>query len=99
MKLRFAKIATHEYKMARSYYRSVNDSTESAFVRDVELTLRRIQQFPLAGFEIETGIRRRIVMRFPYSIIYAALQSDLYILGVFDQRQQPIHWSERLGQA
>jgi toxin ParE2 len=85
--------------MARSYFRAVNANTESAFVSDVELTLRRIQQFPLAGFEIETGIRRRILTRFPYSIVYAAWKNELYILGVFDQRQKPIHWSGRLGPA
>lgn len=51
---------------------------------------------PLAWSLVEADIRRVLVHRFPYGLLYSVDGGHLYILAVMHLRRQPGYWRERL---
>ena len=50
---------------------------------------------PLAWVEIELGIRRVLVHRFPFAVLYAENDDGLLILAVMHLRHAPNYWFQR----
>jgi plasmid stabilization system protein ParE len=46
--------------------------------------------------EIEDGIRRRPLRRFPYSVLYRIDKDEIVIVAVMHQRRHPRYWAERV---
>jgi len=57
---------------------------------------RLIAQFPEAGGEIRPGIRKRLLRKFRYSLIYSIEQDSLLILAVAHQSRRPGFWVGRV---
>jgi len=58
--------------------------------------LDRIIAFPKAWLIIEDGIRRSLVRRFPYGILYAEEQDKIYIGAVMHLHRDPDYWKHRI---
>jgi len=54
-----------------------------------------IAQFPESAPEILPGIRKRILRKFPYSLIYAIERDELVILAVAHHSRRPGYWAGR----
>ena len=67
------------------------------FLQAVEETTRRIQRFPNAGPIEGSGIRKRQVHGFPFSVLYAQHEDRVFIAAVMHQHRRPGYWKERLG--
>ena len=67
------------------------------FVREVRHAAGLIAQFPKSGEEIQPGIRRRLLRKFRYSLMYALEPEGVLILAVAHHSRRPGYWSERLG--
>ena len=50
---------------------------------------------PLAWVEIEQGIRRVLVHRFPFAVLYAENDGRLFTLAVMHLRRAPNYWTHR----
>jgi len=46
--------------------------------------------------EIDYETRRRVVRRFPYSILYRIHIDEIIIVAVMHQKQKPSYWIDRL---
>lgn len=54
-------------------------------------------EFPeLAPVISPKGVRRRLLKRFPYAILYVLTQDLMLVLAVAHTSRPPGHWSERL---
>ncbi len=54
-----------------------------------------MQQWPLAA-PVERGdIRRLLLSRFPYKLLYAVEADGLYVVAVAHQHRAPGYWSGR----
>jgi len=62
----------------------------------VEETTRRIEQFADAGPTEGTGIRRRLVLGFPFTVLYSHHEGRVFIVAVMHQHRRPGYWKERL---
>ncbi len=51
---------------------------------------------PLAWPRMEENIRRVLVHRFPYGVLYSNEGDPLHVLAVMHLRRQPGYWRERL---
>jgi plasmid stabilization system protein ParE len=92
MKLEFAPEAWVEIIQAAAWYNERGTGLGQRFVLEVDQTIERIRQHPLAWTEIEAGVRRALVKKFPYSIYYTVQATRIRIHAVRHQRRRPGSW-------
>lgn len=92
---RFHREALDEYAAAREQSR-----VPQAFVDSVERAIRQIRRFPRAAAHVPRQateeIRRHVLRRFPYTIIYLVDPDEIFIIAVAHTRRRPGYWAARL---
>lgn len=78
------------------WYESKKIGLGREFLTAVDACLQKISRNPKIYQTIYKDCRRAVVRRFPYSIIYEETDTDVIIYAVFDNRQNPSKWQERL---
>lgn len=78
-----------------TFYESQYPGLGRDFAIEVRRLCRLIVESPAAGLEIRPTIRRRIVRRFPYSVLYATEDDEVVILAVAHQSRRPGYWQRR----
>jgi len=96
MKVRFLGPAEIEMLEAMAYYEIQVENLGENFLDIIEAAVREIAENPKTWPEIEQGIRRRLVRRFPYSIFYTIGENEIIIVAVMHQKQKPSYWIGRL---
>jgi plasmid stabilization system protein ParE len=66
------------------------------FANEFQQGVRRITDYPDAWQLVAPTIRRCLLRRFPYSIIYNISGDDLIIVAIMHQCQHPLSWRKRL---
>jgi hypothetical protein len=66
------------------------------FFAEIRRAERLIVQFPEAAEEIRPGIRKRILQKFRYSLIYSIEKDGLLILAVAHLSRRPGYWVGRI---
>lgn len=96
MKVLFLKQAQAETDDAVAWYSSQSQGLGTYFLDEIDRAIRRIKTFPLASPEIETGLRRCLLSRFPYGIIYGVDSGLIIVVAVAHLHREPRYWTERL---
>lgn len=65
------------------------------FATQVHAAIQRALAFPLAWQEIGGEIRRTLVHRFPYGVLYVAEPDRLLIVAVMHLHRHPDYWRNR----
>ena len=65
------------------------------FLAEVGRAEDLIAQFPESAPEILPGIRKRVLRKFPYSLIYTIERDELLILAVAHHSRRPGYWAGR----
>ncbi len=92
---RLSAEAKDELTAGVSFYDSEYPGLGQEFAIEVRRLCRLIAGSPVAGIELRPGVRRRILRRFPYSILYTSNTGDVLILAVAHQSRQPGYWIHR----
>ena len=87
--------ADRELKDAADYYDHESPGLGSVFIDEVERAYGRIRSSPLAAEEVDPGIRRLVLARFPYNLIYEIDETSAPVLAVAHQRKRPYYWCSR----
>ena len=87
--------AKAELEAGVSFYDSQFPGLGRDFAREVRLLCHRITDSPAAGFEVRPDVRRRILRRFPYSILYTVENGDVLVIAVAHQSRRPGYWHHR----
>lgn len=66
------------------------------FFTEVQRAENLIAEFPESAAEIFPGIRKRVLRKFPYSLIYTIETDDLPILAVAHHSRRPGYWVGRV---
>jgi plasmid stabilization system protein ParE len=66
------------------------------FITAVDACLQSISRNPKLYQTIYNDYRRAVVRRFPFSIIYEETDTTVTIYAIFDGRQNPDKWQERV---
>jgi len=77
------------------WYRAQSEAAAAKFVGAVDTTLERIGDNPLQYQIVHGELRRAVVHRFPYAVIYTTLASEVVVLGCVHGRRHPRHWRDR----
>jgi plasmid stabilization system protein ParE len=96
LKVSFNPAALAELNEAVAFYDERTRGLGRAFAGEVRSTLRGIIEHPEAGFEVRPRVRRRLLVRFPYSILYTAVDERLRVLAVMHHSRDPADWEARL---
>ena len=91
----FHPAAEDELLAAARYYESQAQNLGLEFISAVEATRDHICQFPDSGRPFGQHLRRFLVRRFPYTVIYRAEPARVLILAVAHARRKPGYWRDR----
>ena len=98
MKIRFIKSALAEVDDAVAWYESQLHGLSMQFLDDFDRAIRRISAYPLANAEIEQGLRRCLLAKFPYGIIYGLDAETIVVIAVAHLHRKPRYWIDRPAQ-
>lgn len=96
MKVHFLKPAQSEVDDAVAWYDSQSPSLGIQFLDDIDRAIRRIAAYPLSSVEIEQGLRRCLLSRFPYGIIYGIDSETIIIIAIAHLHREPRYWIDRM---
>ena len=91
----FHELAEEELNEASTYYKKARPGLGEAFIAEVEQAVDALSASPLAGAEVESGVRWWLVRRFPYSILYRVCEDHIRILAIAHQKRRPFYWRGR----
>ncbi|MGD9826220.1 type II toxin-antitoxin system RelE/ParE family toxin [Desulfobacter sp.] len=81
---------------AAIYYEMQVEGLGKNFLDIIEAAVAETAENPGIWPEIEQGIQRRLIRRFPYSILYTVYENELVIIAIMHQKQKPRYWIGRL---
>lgn len=95
MRYVFHPEALTEYAEAVQYYAERPVGVAQAFINAIEDTVYRLRESPTRYAVIDEDVRRCMVRRFPYSILYTIEQDYILILAVMHCSRKPGYWKRR----
>jgi hypothetical protein len=95
MTFSFHPEADEEFNIAIDYYENNDPGLGYDFSIEVYSAIQNIVNFPNAWPIIEEDIRRCLVKRFPYGIIYGIEHDAIFILAVMHLHRHPDYWKNR----
>ncbi len=94
----YHRLARRELNEAAQYYESESPGLGAAFLDEVERCTQAIVKFPEAAPLITATIRRRLVLRFSYALLYSikSIKPDkVRVLAVMNLKRRPMYWVGR----
>ncbi len=96
MIMEILEIARREYDEAKEFYEIEQPGLGTQFEEQIRHSLLRIQQYPQAWPTERKEIRRYIVHKFPYKILYSIQDEKIIILAFAHLHRQPDYWIDRI---
>ena len=66
------------------------------FLADVQFGIDKVRARPFLGHAIDKGLRRLLLHRFPFSIIYSVEVDAILIVALAHYGRRPGYWKERV---
>ncbi|TVQ18490.1 MAG: type II toxin-antitoxin system RelE/ParE family toxin [Spirochaetaceae bacterium] len=95
MTVSFHPAAQQEYSESVDYYEEREPGLGLDFSAEVASAIDRILAHPLAWPFIDEGIRRALLRRYPYGVLYAIAGDSVFILAVMHLHRSPGYWQSR----
>jgi plasmid stabilization system protein ParE len=92
----FVPEAQADFDKAYDWYESQRTGCGDKFADAVQRTIDLITAFPRIGALKYRDVRRRLVQRFPYVLIYREVGGTIYIVAVFHTSRDPQTWMMRV---
>jgi plasmid stabilization system protein ParE len=96
VRFRFLPPAEAELLQQISYYSAIQPELGIRFEEAVAEAVRKAVAFPEHGAPRSKNTRRRLVVGFPFGVIYAVLETEILVVAVADGRRKPNYWAKRL---
>ena len=87
--------AEAEINKAADFYDLESPGLGSVFIDEIQKAIERIAEFPEAAPLIRERVRKKALIKFPYSLVYSIRQDEIRILAVAHQKRHPFYWRER----
>jgi len=91
----FHRLADRELNEAAQYYEFESPGLGFAFLQEVDRCLQSIEENPEAGVILRDAVRRRLLRRFPYALLYKIKPNGIRILAVMNLKRRPAYWVGR----
>ena len=97
MTFSFHPEAESEFNRAIDYYEDIEPGLGYDFAIEVYSAIQRAVSFPKAWPIIDGEVRRTLVKRFPFGILYAEENGRIFVAAVMNLHRQPEYWKDRKG--
>ncbi len=95
MKVIFSKYAKQELDDATRYYKLEHPWLGRRFREEIRKAAKRISEYPEA-WPVEQGdVRKCILHKFPYKLLYSIEDDHIFIIAVAHLHRKPDYWIER----
>jgi plasmid stabilization system protein ParE len=91
----FHPLAERELIDACRYYDAFSAGLGRSLIEEVQHGLDLLAAHPLVGAPVRRGLRRLVLRRFPYALIYRPQRDSLCVLAVMNLRRRPAYWAGR----
>ena len=101
--VRLSEEASGEVFEAALWYRNRSAGLENEFLDEVDRIIPLIANSPRAFSRLldvpdDLIVRRALLPRFPYAVIFMDLEEDIRVLAVAHVKRQPGYWLNRVRQ-
>ncbi|HEX8829638.1 MAG TPA: type II toxin-antitoxin system RelE/ParE family toxin [Longimicrobium sp.] len=93
----FRPEAREELREAVRFYEREAKGLGTELAAEVRAVIETIESNPLTGSPFEAGTRRKLLPRFPYSIVYLHEDGQFDVIALMHHRREPGYWSDRVG--
>ena len=80
---------------AEFYRKRAGNDLALTFIAEFEFSVSLLLEHPMLGAIWRNGRRRFVMRRFPYSLIYNAVDQQIRILAVAHHGRRPGYWQDR----
>ena len=94
--VRLLEAAEDEMLDAARYYEEQADGLGNVFLDKINSAQKDISHNPETWPVIRAGIRRRLLHRFPFALLYRVDSDEVVVLAVMHLRRHPNYWIDRL---
>jgi hypothetical protein len=96
MNVRFLTPAQQELDDAVAWYDQQAAGLGKEFLDELDRVIRRVVAYPFSTMEIKPGLRRGLLARFPYGLIYGQDGDVIVVVAVAHLHRQPRYWAARV---
>jgi toxin ParE1/3/4 len=98
---RFLSPAEEEMTEAALFYKTASARLGTDILDDVQRAIDRLRNYPHSGESIAEesialALRRTLLHRFPFSLIYATEENAIVIIAVAHHGRRPGYWQSRV---
>jgi len=95
MRVIFSKLAKQELDDATHYYEIEFLGLGKRYREEVKKAAKRISEYP-ETWSVERGdVRKCLLHKFPYKLLYSIEEDHIFIIAVAHQHRKPDYWIER----
>lgn len=92
MRVIFSKYAKHEMEDAIHYYELEYSGLGKRFKEEVRRAALRIAEYPEAWSIEHGGVRKYLLHKFPYKLLYSIEEDHIFVIAVAHQHRKPDYW-------
>ena len=96
MKVLFDKLAKLELDDAVEFYDIKINGIGKRFKHEVKAGIHRIREYPHTWPKEKGDLRRYLLHKFPYKIIYSVEKDYIYVIAVAHCHRHPDYWIDRV---
>lgn len=96
MKSEFLPEAEKEFREAARFYENEAPGVGIEFVVELHKVVAAILDNPLAAQAVRKSIRKKVLPRFPFNVLYSVENEIIVIVAVAHQKRRPTYWRRRL---
>ncbi len=90
------EVAEIEINEAANFYDLKCPGLSKDFIDEIQKAINTIAEFPDATPIIKGKIRKKTLLKFPYSLFYSVRKDSIRILAIAHQKRRPFYWSSRI---
>lgn len=96
MTYEFHPEAEQEFIEAAAFYEQNVTGLGERFGKEVRRAIERLMEYPQIGSLIDADLRRLLLTRFPYFLIYSSTSGLLRVVAVAHVHRRPGYWRIRI---
>ncbi len=97
--VRFHEEARAELVHEVGFYTAISRGLGERFDRSIKAAVGRAAEFPDLGSPHVAGTRRVFPRKFHFSVVYIALENEVFIVAIAPDARRPGYWRSRVGDA